>query len=307
MRFDILKRGTLWITLGVLWMIACAVLFSTNLRLSKQFTWGIEYKLTTSKTVEQVKEDISTALKWENKLDISANQANGHINVLIQPQEQDDNKLSEMSTKIQDHYKSNASDKLTEYAIIWPSIWNTIKNQAIWSIVAGLLIMAVFIIFAFKEIRRFVQPWILALITIFTMLFDILSPMGIYGIKMVVDQTAQVDVIFIIAILTTMAYSINDTIVIFDRVRENLSKNKNANIKDIFEDSLWQTMGRSLTTAFAVFLVVFCMYLFGTGDLKSFAFTMLVWVITWSYSSIFMAWPIAYLLTKNKIKTNWVK
>lgn len=237
-----------------------------------------------------------------SNINISTNQASDYVNVLIQPQEEDDDNLAKISNKIQDYYKTNTADKFTEYAIVWPSIWNTIKSQAIWSIVAGLIIMAVFIIFAFKEIRRFVQPWVLALITIFTMLFDILSPMGIYGLKMMVDKTAQVDVIFIIAILTTMAYSINDTVVIFDRVRENLSKNKNATIKDIFEDSLWQTMWRSLTTAFAVFLVVLCMYIFGTWDLQSFAFTMLVWVISWS--SIFMAWPIAYLLTRNKIKQN---
>lgn len=302
MRFDILKRWNLWITIGVVWMIACAAIFFANIRLSKQFTGGIEYKLTTTKTAEQVTQDISTVLQGEQNINISTNQVNWYVNVLVQPQEDDDDKLAGISNKIQDHYKTNTSDKFSEYAIVWPSIWNTIKSQAIWSIIAGLLIMAVFIIFAFKEIRRFVQPWILALITIFTMLFDILSPMGIYGIKMMIDKTAQVDVIFIIAVLTTMAYSINDTIVIFDRVRENLSKNKNATVREIFEDSLWQTMARSLTTAFAVFLVVLCMYLFGTGDLKSFAFTMLVWVISGSYSSIFMAGPIAYLLTKNKIK-----
>lgn len=304
MRFNILNRWKLWIAIGVIWMVGCAALFFTNLRLSKQFTWGIEYKLNTTKTAEQVTQDISTVLWTDSNIDISTNQANWYINVLIQPQEEDDEKLGEISTKIQDHYKTNTTDQFSEYAIVWPSIWNTIKSQAVWSIIAGLLIMAVFIIFAFKEIRRFVQPWILALITIFTMLFDILSPMGIYGIKMMIDKTAQVDVIFIIAVLTTMAYSINDTIVIFDRVRENLSKNKNATVREIFEDSLWQTMWRSLTTAFAVFLVVICMYFFGTWDLKSFAFTMLVWVISWSYSSIFMAWPIAYLLTKNKIKQN---
>ena len=83
-----------------------------------------------------------------------------------------------------------------------------------------------------------------------------------------------------------------------------MSNRKNANIREVFEDSLWQTMARSLTTAFAVFLVVLCMYIFGTGDLKSFAFSMLVGVVTGSYSSIFMAGPIAYLLTKNKIKSN---
>lgn len=65
MRFDILKRWNLWIAIGAIWMITCAVLFFTNIRLSKQFTWGIEYKLTTAKTAEQVAQDISSVLGGE--------------------------------------------------------------------------------------------------------------------------------------------------------------------------------------------------------------------------------------------------
>ena len=75
------------------------------------------------------------------------------------------------------------------------------------------------------------------------MLFDVIAPMGIYGIKMMIDPTTQVDVIFVIALLTTMGYSINDTIIIFDRIRENLNRigTKAYNIAQVFEDSLWQT------------------------------------------------------------------
>ena len=80
----------------------------------------------------------------------------------------------------------------------------------------------VYMIIAFGAIRKFVPPLILAIVTIVTMLFDISSMAGGYGILMAINQTVQVDIIFIIALLTTMAYSINDTIVIFDRIRENL-------------------------------------------------------------------------------------
>jgi preprotein translocase subunit SecF len=81
------------------------------------------------------------------------------------------------------------------------------------------------------------------------MLFDILSPMGIYGIWMSINPTTQVDVIFIIALLTTMGYSINDTIIIFDRIREHLEVDTKKSIADIFENSLWETMTRSLMTS----------------------------------------------------------
>lgn len=162
--------------------------------------------------------------------------------------------------------------------------------------------MAIFIVFEFSKIRKFIQPWVLALITIVTMSFDILSPMGIYGLKMFFDATTQVDVIFVIALLTTMGYSITDTIVIFDRVREHLETDKNKKLDVVFEDSLWETMARSLMTSWATLLVVLAMYFIGVGDLKNFAFVMIFWIISGSFSSIFLAAPIAYLIIKNTKK-----
>jgi|GEM_PF-611289 len=160
--------------------------------------------------------------------------------------------------------------------------------------------MAAYMIFAFAGVRQYIQPQILAIITIVTMLFDVLAPMGIYGIKMMLDPTTQVDVIFVIALLTTMGYSINDTIIIFDRIRENLT-NMGTKVKDIaqvFEDSVWQTMSRSIGTSLSTFLVVAAMYVIGTGDLSRFAFSMGVGVISGSLSSIFLAAPLAYLIIK---------
>jgi SecD/SecF fusion protein len=166
--------------------------------------------------------------------------------------------------------------------------------------------MALFIVFEFSKIRKFIQPWVLAIITIVTMLFDILSPMGIYGLKMMFDATAQVDVIFIIALLTTMGYSINDTIIIFDRVREHLETDKNKKLDMVFEDSLWETMGRSLMTSGSTLIVVLAMYALGTGDLKNFAFVMIFGIISGTLSSIFLAAPIAYLIIKYTNKNQHV-
>lgn len=97
---------------------------------------------------------------------------------------------------------------------------------------------------------------------------------------MMVNEAVQVDAVFIIALLTVMGYSINDTIIIFDRVRENFIEKKQSVEKEtityaeIFENSLWQTMRRSLATSITTIAVILCMYIFGTGVLRLFAFTM---------------------------------
>ena len=98
-----------------------------------------------------------------------------------------------------------------------------------------------------------------------------------------VNPTVQVDTVFIIAILTIMGYSINDTIIIFDRVRENIDRSTGSQgiiYGKIFENSLWQTMRRSMGTSISTLLVIITMYIFGSGVIQLFAFTMGIGVIS---------------------------
>jgi SecD/SecF fusion protein len=272
------------------------------MRLSKQFTGGIEFKLEGTQTATQIKSDIEQKLKDSN-LRVSTHPGTSYTNVLIQQTQQNEDQLIAHSKVIQAQY----GEKMKEFAIVGPSIGKQVSSTAVQAIVWWLILMALFIVFEFSKIRKFIQPWVLAIITIVTMLFDILSPMGIYGLKMMFDATAQVDVIFIIALLTTMGYSINDTIIIFDRVREHLETDKNKKLDMVFEDSLWETMGRSLMTSGSTLIVVLAMYALGTGDLKNFAFVMIFGIISGTLSSIFLAAPIAYLIIKytNKNQHVW--
>lgn len=273
-------------------MAVCAFLFFSNLRLSKQFTGWIEFKIEWSSTAT-LQKDIETKLADTN-LRVTTNEDKWISTVLIQQNIQDEDKLLAHSKTLQAVY----TNQLKEFAIVWPSIGKQISSTAMQAIIRGIALMALFIVFEFSKIRKFIQPRILACIAIFTMLFDVLSPMGIYGLTMALNTTMQVDVIVIIGLLTTMGYSINDTIIIFDRVREHLEKDKNRNIADIFENSLWETMTRSLMTVGTTLLVLVSMYVLWTWDLKNFAFVVFFGVLSGSFSSIFLASPLAYLIIK---------
>jgi len=152
--------------------------------------------------------------------------------------------------------------------------------------------------------RGLISPLLLGAVTIITMIFDIAVAAGAYGLLMKFNAAVQVDTIFIIALLTVMGYSINDTIVIFDRLRENFIDKRTQLGKDqisraeIFESSLWQTMRRSLATGAATLGVIIIMWFFGTGLLKMFAFTLGVGILSGTYSSIFIAAPLVYLLSR---------
>jgi preprotein translocase SecF subunit len=124
--------------------------------------------------------------------------------------------------------------------------------------------------------------------------------LGAYGVWMAISETVQVDTIFIIALLTIMWYCINDTIVIFDRIRENLVSKKSSKdmiYGEVFEKSIRDSLQRSIATSISTILVVICMFIFGTWVIKTFSFTIWIWVIFGTFASIFLAAPIAYLLT----------
>ncbi len=115
---------------------------------------------------------------------------------------------------------------------------------------------------AFKEIRKYISPAVLSSVVLCVMLFDVLATLGAYGLWMMINDTLQVDTVFIISVLTVVAYGINDVIVIFDRIRENLSKNKdkNAVYGKIFEDSIWQSIRRSISTSVSTLIVLAAMF-----------------------------------------------
>ncbi len=215
----------------------------------------------------------------------------------------DDSKVVVLSQQIQEFLVSQkliqSKDKIIEQSITWPSVWSYMKNTAMTALIIWLVLMAIYMLFAFSSIRKSVSPSTLAFVTIVTMIFDISIPAWAYGFLMMINPTITLNTIFIIAILTNMGYSINDTIIIFDRFRENIQlkwHQKWVLYGNIFEDSIWQTMRRSIWTLLSTLLVIVFMYILWTGVIKDFAFTIWVWVIAWAYSSIFISSPLAYIL-----------
>ena len=261
-----------------------------------------------------VGEQITTALttQWFIPWSVAVGEKEWFATVLIQMSLNDDTQVQQLTdillqTLIQQQVISG-SDGILEQVVIWPSIGDYMKRSALLAIVWWLICMSIYILFAFAAMRQLVSPALLAVTTILTMLIDITFPAAMYALWMAVDPLIQVDAIFIIALLTVMGYSINDTIIIFDRVRENYITQEGSfekgkwDVAQLFEKSIWQTMRRSIWTSLTTFLVVVAMYIVGTGSLKVFAFTFGMGVIGWSFSSIFFAAPLAYLLSQRAIR-----
>ncbi len=206
-----------------------------------------------------------------------------------------------VETLVSQKYVLNRDD-IVWLALNGPSVSDYMKSSAISAILIGLFLVAVYMMFSFASMRKHISPITLAIVVVATMFFDISIPSGAYALRMIVNPTVTVDTVFIMAILTTMWYSINDTIIVLDRVRENTIKHKdgleNGSVLyiTIFESSIWQTMRRSIATWMATLLAIVAMYVFGASVMQSFAFTMGIGIIAGSFSSIFLGAPLAYVL-----------
>ena len=179
---------------------------------------------------------------------------------------------------------------------VGPAVAKDIKHGAIISVLFALAAIFVYILIRFRNVAfSFGSTIALAIdativIGFFSLLWDIVP------FSLEVDQT------FIGAILTVIGYSINDKVVVFDRIRENLGLHKKMDLQDLFNKSLNETLARTINTSLSTLIVLLCIFCFGGESTRSFSFAMLLGVIFGTLSSIFIAAPLAYVILGRKIK-----
>ena len=173
-----------------------------------------------------------------------------------------------------------------------PSIGKELARKSIWAMILTLAAIGIYVAWAFRKVSYPLKSWKYGAIVLVTLFHDVIIPIGVFSLlgrflKIDIDPT------FIAAILAIMGFSVNDTIVVFDRIRENLTR---LNIKEGFDkivnQSLNETLARSLNTNLTVFLVLLALYFLGPLSLQSFSLALLVGTVAGSYSSIFIASPL---------------
>ena len=179
--------------------------------------------------------------------------------------------------------------KLDKEDKVGASIGDDLKKSAIYSLGIGAILIVLYITLRFE--------FSFAIGGILSLLHDIIIAVGFIAL-----MGYEVDTPFIAAILTILGYSINDTIVIYDRIRENLKRRhtKNWTLEDCMDESVNQTAIRSLNTSITTLFSVIAILVFGGASLKTFIMTLLIGILAGTYSSIFIATPIVYILNKRK-------
>lgn len=192
-----------------------------------------------------------------------------------------------------------------QYNSIGPSIGAELMQKAWWAIGMITLLTILFIAFAFRGVSEPVASWKYGVVAIITLLHDILIPTGLFA-YLGHTREAEVGALFIVALLTILGISINDTIVVFDRIRENLNLNIKRGKKEVFADVVWrsivQTLTRSINTSVTVIVVLCALFFVGPDSTKDFALTLIVGMVAGTYSSILLASPLLIVIEKYQKK-----
>ena len=184
---------------------------------------------------------------------------------------------------------------------VGPSVAKDITMGAIYSVIFALIAIFLYILLRFRNVA-------FSLGSTIALAFDALTVIGFYSLLWgIVPFSLEIDQTFIGAILTVVGYSINDKVVVFDRIRENMHLHPKGDVQQIFNASINETLTRTINTSSTTLLVLLCIFILGGDSIRSFSFAMILGVVFGTLSSIFIASPIAYLVLGRKIKEEAVE
>lgn len=227
-------------------------------------------------------------------------QPTGELGYIIKSKDITEAEHTELLKILSENNKSPLEEK--SFNSIGPSVGRELTQKAILAIVLVSLGIILFIAFAFRKVSKPVSSWKYGVIAVVTLLHDVIIPVGIFTI-LSHYYGAEIDTLFVVAILTVLGLSVSDTIVIFDRIRENLRNQvtiAKANFNEIVGRSLEQSYVRSISTSLTVILVLLSLVFFGPASTKYFALMLSFGMFFGTYSSIFLASSL--LVTVNEIQ-----
>ncbi|MFK7780096.1 MAG: protein translocase subunit SecF [Candidatus Gracilibacteria bacterium] len=320
---DVLKNRIIYLSIsGVLFFISLLLIFIPKLNLGIDMTGGIQmdYEFQNSINIEEIKEELNhekELFKDNNEEvinNISVYSITGEKQVAVVVgfyNNSTDQKLEELKNifknKVFEIIKKQDNTAVeSKYINIGKSFGDYIKDTAFITLALAIVAITFYVTFSFSGIVSGISVFSFALITIITLFHDVIISTGFYIITSLYLPEFQINTFFITALLTILGYSINDTIVVFDRIRSNLKKyagkkGKNGkDLKKIINLSIRETVTRSIYTSLTLLFVLTTIFIFGPETISGFILVMIYGTIVGTYSSLFIAAPILYQVNKNK-------
>lgn len=292
-----MKHRNIWLTIAVVMTTACIIFWGV---------WGLNYNIDfTGGSLLEIKfkearpslEEVRSVVDSLNLGGGASVQTSGEQNILIRFQQANEETHQQIVTALSNKY----TDKFQEerFESIGPAVGKELKTKAFYSITLAVIAIILYIAYSFRHVSYPVASWKYGIFASVALLHDVMIVVGLFAI---LGRFAGVDVglPFVAALLTVLGYSVNDTIVVFDRVRENLGRITKISFVELVNRSLNEILTRSLNTGFATLLALLAIFFFGGASIKFFALALIAGILAGTYSSIFIACPLLILANRKK-------
>ncbi|MFB6181418.1 MAG: protein translocase subunit SecF [Candidatus Magasanikbacteria bacterium] len=293
---DIIKyRKFTFILSGIFVGVSLVLLIIFGLNLGIDFTGGsmMQLKFDERPSVDQIEK----VLKPMNLGSLVVKPADEKSMILKMEFIKEDTH-QEILTKIRNEFETE-NNKVIEEKVntIGPAISSELKENSIYAAIGVILAIIGYIAYAFRKVSKPVASWKYGLTAIFALVHDVMITMGVFAVLGYIMQV-EVNIPFAVAMLTILGYSVNDTIVVFDRIREKLNKLGVAKFKKSIIEGVNDTLVRSVNTSLTTLGVLFALLLFGGDSIFYFSLALIIGIGLGTYSSIFLASPILYTWKK---------
>lgn len=294
---NIVGKRKIWFIISLILILPGTIaLFVWGLKPGIDFTGGQEMEVSGSVSQSELRDIISkTGVK-----DITVTTSGGDkLLVRYTDKEAGDSQVIRKNIKT---LLTSKNLQETSFSSVGPAVSKDITQRAVIGVALASLAILLYIAFAFRNTPPPVSPWSFGATAIAALLHDALFLLGVFAI-LGHFFGVQVDALFVTAVLTVIGFSVHDTIVVYDRIRENLRR-LNKPFEEVVNISINETLARSINTSITVVIVLLAFYLFGGESIKYFILALLIGIISGTYSSIFNASPLLVVYNNWKIKNS---
>lgn len=295
---NIIKYRNYFFTLSLAVIIPGIIaLFIWHLKLGIDFSGGTLWEVKLEEKIDTEASSFQQFLEnsgWKTSSVVKTSQGT----LLARIKETDEHKIESLKEQVKNTYGQTQDLRLET---VGPTISKELTTKAVAAVAVSILGILIYITWAFRKVPKPASSVSFGICTIVALVHDVIVLLGIFSI-LGHFFNIEINSLFITALLTVIGFSVHDTIVVFDRIRENLIKHPGNKFEEIINHSLSQTLGRSLNTSLTAIFVLFALYLFGGQSIKIFVLALLIGIISGTYSSIFNAAPL--LVVWNNISKN---
>ena len=286
---NLIKYKNLFFALSLSLIIPGIIVFTVyGLKLGIDFSGGTLWEMKFLDSSKNVNSQEFKQYLNSKGINLSSVASTSQNSILVRMPITEENDINQVRTKVNEEFGETEDIRLDT---VGPIISKELTNKAMFAVGLAVLAIVFYVTWSFRTVPKPTSSVAFGFCTIIALIHDVLTVLAAFAILGKLFDI-EIDTLFITALLTVIGFSVHDTIVVFDRIRENLKKHKDMAFETVVNNSLLETMARSLNTSLTAVFVLMALILFGGASIKIFVLALLIGIISGTYSSIFIAVPL---------------